>query len=74
MKKLFFIALVAVVAVGGALSSNAQVVIGVTSGYEYDCSSSPIGALCGAIAEYIITPDQGIQNPAVYFTSGQRYQ
>jgi hypothetical protein len=73
MKKLFFAALVATVAVGGALSLNAQVVTGATSGFTYDCTS-PIGALCSTINENVNTPDQGLQNPATYFTAGQRYQ
>jgi hypothetical protein len=73
MKKLFFAALVAVVAVGGALSLNAQVVTGATSGFTYDCTAL-IGILCSTIQEDIITPDQGCQNPVNYFMADQRYQ
>jgi len=50
MKKLFFAAALAVVAIGGALSSKATVYQGV-SGQLYNCNTT--GTLCSTIPENI---------------------
>jgi|GEM_PF-2316981 len=49
MKKLFFAAFVAVVAVGGALSTQANTYIGLTTDKEYNCNGDQ--TICSEIID-----------------------
>ena len=72
MKKLFFSAFLAIVAIGGALSTHAQVYY-TNGGQSYDCSS-PVGQLCEQINEPLWTDaaregTADILDPEAFFTT-----